>query len=132
MDGSGLETNASAVEHLDINDGPDADKISKRRASPARVVVLGRIPKCRSGMRFPRSLLLRPSLPPADLTTALLAEIESWTISVDAGRAAAAAAVTARFGVRAIRIRTQLLLAATLALKERAARATVRTDAVAG
>ena len=99
MGGSGSETNASAVEHLDMNDGPDADKISKRRASPARVVVLGRIPKCRSGMRLPLGRLLRPTLPPADLTTALLAEIESWTISVDAGRAAAAAAVTARFGL---------------------------------
>ena len=84
-------------------------------------------------MCLPHGRLLRPSLPPADLTTALLTEKESRAISIDAGRAAAAAAVTARFGIicLALGIGTQLLLATTFALKERAARAAVRTDLIA-
>ena len=87
-----------------------------------------------SAMCLPRGRLLRPTLPPTYLTTTLLAEVESRTISIDAGRAAPATAVTARFGVfrLAIGIRTQLLLATTLALEERTAGATVRADLIAG
>ena len=86
-----------------------------------------------SAMCLPRGRLLRPTLPPTYLTTTLLAEVESRTISIDAGRAAPATAVTARFGVicLALGIRTQLLLATTLALEERTAGATVRTTVVA-
>lgn len=132
-DGNDLKTNASAIVHLDINDDPDADRASRRKASPARAVVC-RIPMRRSRICFPQGLLLRPTLPSTDLTTALLTEIESRAISIDAGRAAPATAVTARFGVirLAIRIRTQLLLATTLALEERTAGATVRADLIAG
>lgn len=89
---------------------------------------------CRSPMCTSRDFLLWPLLTPTDLATALLAEVESRTISIDAGRAAPATAVTARFGVVCftLGIRTQLPLASTLALKERATRATVGTDLAAG
>lgn len=73
-----------------------------------------------------RSLLILSHLPPADLTTALFAEVESRAISIDTGRAAPATAVTARFDGLAP-TRTQLLLATTLALKERTAGSTVGT-----
>ena len=62
---------------MDVKDDLDADKANKLSANRA----LGaRIPMC----RFVRVFSLR-SLPSAYLTTALLAEIQSRSISIDAG-----------------------------------------------